>query len=127
MVDMLKRGSEWLHAELIANAAQSVTYRRGTGGGASTVVISAVFEARQYAVQTDSGALIHHDVTDFIGLRSALDFGSGEVTPAIGDFILYTDDRSAVITYELNFPGDEHLFTPLDAFENHYLIHTKKV
>lgn len=127
MVDMLKRGSDWLHAELLTNAAQSVTYRRGTGGGASTVAISATVVDQEYQQQDDTGAIIIFGSTDFMVERSALNFGAGVVTPAIGDFILWTDDRSAVNTYEVNFPGDNDVFTPVDTSENYWIIHTKKI
>ena len=127
MPDMLKRGSDWLHAELITNAAQSVTYRRGTGGGASTVAISATITDQEYQQHDDTGAVLYFDSTDFMVTRSALDFGAGAITPAIGDYILWTDDRGTVNTFELNFPGDENLFTSVDASENFWIIHTKKI
>tara|TARA_B100000809_G_scaffold231727_1_gene247104 strand:- start:342 stop:725 length:384 start_codon:yes stop_codon:yes gene_type:complete len=127
MPDLLKRGSDWLHAELLTNASQSVTYRRGTGGGALTVTISATIAAQEYQTQDETGAVLMFDLTDFVVNRADLNFGSGVITPAVDDFILWTDDRSAVQTYELNFPGDGDLFEPVDASENYWVIHTRKI
>jgi len=127
MADLLKTGSDWLAAELLTSAAQSVTYRRGTGGGASTVTIAATITEQEYTQNDETGAVLLFTSIDFMVERAALDFGSGAITPAIGDFILWTDDRADVLTFELNFPGDNDIFTPVDVSENYYILHTRKI
>ena len=109
-------------ATVNAYCGETVTYRRA----ASEIEITATRGARQLAVVEEGGAETTFHSTDFLCLAEAIDFGAGQVEPAVGDEIDAAINGDTVTFEVMDEAGAKH-FEYRDHARTMLRIHTKQI
>ncbi len=124
MADMLQSGLAWLSAQLQANAATTITYRRGS----QSVRIQATMGAQLLKVTDLAGnAMVERPDADFIFPAANLDFGAGPVAPAEGDLVEKTYGSITRQFKVMPVGGSEPAWRYCDPYQINVRVHTKFV
>lgn len=103
-------GQGWLTETLKASAGQSVTYRRGS----DSISVSAVFGRSEFQLTDQAGTVTALETHDFIFGPSDLEISGSQITPRVGDKVLWTLDGSAREYRVVDQPGFQpYKFDPL--------------
>ncbi len=122
MVDLLRKGSEWLEQQRSAFCSSPVEYRRGV----DTIVVQATKGKTDFEVSDEYGATIGSHVVDFLILAAELRIVSaafvGNIMPESGDVIVSDGQR-----YEVMNLGGEGCWRYSDPNLITMRIHTKEI
>jgi len=121
--DLLDSAASWLAGQLRANAARSVTYRRG----GDSVVLSATLGGRLLSVLDAQGNVkVERTDCDFVFAAADLVLAGVPTTPQRGDLI---DVLYGAVTrrFEVTAPGREPVWRYADAHEYLVRVHAKYV
>ena len=113
MVDLLRKGSEWLEQQRTAHCSSPVEYRRGV----DSYVVQATRDKTEYQVADDYGATIGTHVVDFLIMADELG-----LKPEPGDVIVSDGHQ-----YEVMNLGREGCWRWSDVNLITMRIHTKEV
>ena len=122
VADLLKTGSDWLHAQQKAHASQTVTYYCG----GQSVEVKATIGRTVFETDDGSGVIIESEVRDYLIEATDLVLGGETTLPQRGDRIRETQG-STVVVYEVMSPGGAPCYRFSDPYQKRLRIHTKQV
>ena len=121
MSDMIANGMAWLGQQMLASAAQTVTFARGT----VTVDISATIGRTEYEVDGGTGVLVRIQSRDYLVAADDLILDGELIFPARGDKITEHVGTTDYVYVVAAMPGQSH-YQWADHARAILRIHTKE-
>lgn len=123
MADFLNTAVNWLSDRMVANASQTVTYRRA----AASVSISATLGSSMLRINDAAGrSRVERTDRDFIVRSADLILSGSATTPARGDHIDLTIGGT-IYRYDVMSPVGEPPWRYSDSHNKMMRIHTKYI